>query len=75
MLTSIFSGLAPLVTNSVTAAETVTSNNLKFDFGSASSPVAEGYEQVANTLVYSADKGYGFSSASGYRDPKTTLLF
>nr|WP_328824228.1 hypothetical protein [Metabacillus schmidteae] len=67
MLTSMFSGLAPLATPSVTAAETAT-NNLKFDFGSAASPVAEGYNQVANTLVYSTEKGYGFSSSVDFRD-------
>lgn len=69
MLTSMFSGLAPLATHSVKATENVTPQNLNFDFGSTSSPVAEGYEQVANTLVYSADRGYGFhTSGAGYRD-------
>lgn len=66
MLTSMFSGLAPIATPSVTAAEEV--KNLKFDFGSATSPVAEGYNQVANTLVYTPEKGYGFSSAVDFRD-------
>lgn len=68
MLTSMFSGIAPLAAHSVTAAENVVAKNLKFDFGSASSPVAEGYEQVANNLVYHTDKGYGFTSEVGFRD-------
>lgn len=67
LITSMFSGLAPLATPTATAEDKVT-KNLKFDFGSATSPVAEGYNQVANTLVYSSEKGYGFSAEVGFRD-------
>ncbi|WP_285842596.1 hypothetical protein [Metabacillus litoralis] len=64
MLTSMFTGVAPIA--STANAEEV--KNLKFDFGSSSSPVAKGYQQVANTLVYNSEIGYGFNTGSGFRD-------
>lgn len=68
MLTSMFAGIGPITTQSIKAEGNVTTQNLKFDFGSASSPVAEGYKQVANTLLYNAELGYGFKSAVDSRD-------
>lgn len=40
----------------------------KFDFGSASSPVADGYTQVTNTTLYTPERGYGLSAEVGFRD-------
>ncbi|WP_416147562.1 hypothetical protein ACM26V_15145 [Salipaludibacillus sp. HK11] len=40
----------------------------KFDFGSTSSPVEDGYLQVTNTMVYSEERGYGLDKEVGYRD-------
>lgn len=42
--------------------------NVKFDFGSEESPVKYGYEQVANTLVYDGELGYGLDKAVDTRD-------
>ncbi|MFI7637536.1 hypothetical protein [Nonomuraea sp. NPDC049400] len=44
---------------------------LKFDFGSTSSPLAEGYTRVAHNTLYTADLGYGLDRAVGYRDRGT----
>ncbi|HLU45583.1 MAG TPA: hypothetical protein VKZ67_11300, partial [Natronosporangium sp.] len=41
---------------------------LGFDFGCATSPVADGYRQVANTTVYDPERGYGLSVATDCRD-------
>lgn len=47
MFFSLFSNLSAFKTSKlVQAAETKATDNLKFDFGSDSSPVAEGYTQV-----------------------------
>jgi len=37
---------------------------LKFDFGTSSSPVEEGFLQVANTTAYSATRGFGWLAGS-----------
>jgi fibronectin type 3 domain-containing protein len=37
---------------------------LKFDFGTASSPVAEGYLQATNATGYTASRGYGWLSGA-----------
>jgi len=42
--------------------------NLKFDFGSTSSPVAAGYQQVANTMLYTSERGYGIDGTAAFRD-------
>src|SRR5262249_32725733 len=36
----------------------------KFDFGTASSPVAAGYTQVTESTTYSASQGYGWLSGA-----------
>ena len=41
---------------------------LRFDFGSATSPVAAGYTQVPNTLTYTAERGYGIEGTATFRD-------
>ncbi len=42
--------------------------NVKFDFGSKGSPTAYGYEQVANSLLYDSEKGFGLNKAVAERD-------
>ena len=37
----------------------------RFDFGTATSPVADGYLQVANTTAYTAELGYGVVPGDG----------
>lgn len=54
LVTSLFSG-----TGAVSAEEH--DDILNFDFGSASSPVADGYTQVTNTMIYDSERGYGLS--------------
>ena len=44
------------------------STSYLFDFGSPNSPVAEGYTQVHNQLVYDEEKGYGLSKEIDNRD-------
>jgi fibronectin type 3 domain-containing protein len=44
---------------------------LGFDFGSATSPVADGYLQVANTMVYEPARGYGLDRQTTFRDRGT----
>jgi fibronectin type 3 domain-containing protein len=43
-------------------------NNLMFDFGSDSSPVAIGYTKVSNTSLYEASKGFGLNMSVNFRD-------
>src|SRR5690625_5211329 len=68
---------ASLLSNSVYFAEVKLANEsemtqeystYRFDFGSESSPVEEGYKQVANTLIYNEEIGYGFNKEVGFRD-------
>ncbi|WP_285857784.1 rhamnogalacturonan lyase family protein [Neobacillus cucumis] len=68
MVLSMFSGIG-MVTPKQTHAAELTS--LKFDFGSSTSPVAKGYTQVANTMIYSSEKGYGLNKGVDYRDRGT----
>src|SRR5690625_1495793 len=42
--------------------------NIKFDFGSASSPVIYGYNQVTNTMIYDKERGYGLNKEVNERD-------
>lgn len=44
---------------------------LGFDFGTPTSPVAEGYLQVANTMVYDSALGYGLDRVTSSRDRGT----
>lgn len=39
-----------------------------FDFGSEDSPVAEGYEQVSNSMLYEEARGYGLDKTVDQRD-------
>lgn len=39
-----------------------------FDFGSATSPLAPGYERVAHTTLYTAGGGFGLDKAVNFRD-------
>jgi rhamnogalacturonan endolyase len=65
------SGLSNVVTATVQPSAQ-TPPSYKFDFGSATSPVAEGYTQVTNTTLYTAQLGYGLSALTDYRDRGTT---
>ncbi|WP_430539971.1 OmpL47-type beta-barrel domain-containing protein [Neobacillus drentensis] len=67
MMTTILSFLLilasiPAAALQVSAAETPLTK--KFDFGTPSSPVTEGYLQVSSETSYSAEKGYGFADPS-----------
>lgn len=42
--------------------------NVKFDFGSQTSPVAYGYKQVSNQMLYSEARGYGLNKTVAERD-------
>src|SRR5699024_9420380 len=44
--------------------------SLKYDFGSESSPVADGFTKVSNKMVYAEERGYGLSSEVEYTDRK-----
>ncbi|UJF31547.1 polysaccharide lyase family protein [Paenibacillus hexagrammi] len=44
---------------------------LKFDFGTSSSVVADGYIGVGPSLIYTAEKGYGLNQAIDSRDRST----
>ncbi|HEX6686454.1 MAG TPA: hypothetical protein VF062_27025 [Candidatus Limnocylindrales bacterium] len=44
---------------------------LRFDFGSETSPVADGFLRVANTMLYDADRGYGLDRVTTFRDRGT----
>ncbi|WP_342028386.1 hypothetical protein [Alkalicoccus daliensis] len=41
---------------------------VKYDFGSANSPVAYGYQQVANNMLYDSERGYGLNKSVAERD-------
>ncbi|MFA9559158.1 fibronectin type III domain-containing protein [Evansella sp. AB-rgal1] len=70
VLVMIFS----LFSTSGLAANTSFSDNedemlhLKFDLGTDSSPVAEGYTKVSQSTLYSSDRGYGFENVADSRD-------
>ncbi|WP_406565384.1 S-layer homology domain-containing protein [Bacillus solitudinis] len=54
----------------VNAVEIVNVNdfNVKYDFGSATSPVSYGWKQVTNTMIYDSEIGYGLDKAVAERD-------
>jgi fibronectin type 3 domain-containing protein len=60
--------MAGAAASPASAAPLDPSGGLGFDFGCATSPVADGYLQVANTMVYDAERGYGLSVATDCRD-------
>ncbi|WP_163537479.1 hypothetical protein [Gracilibacillus sp. YIM 98692] len=45
-----------------------TDDSFLFDFGTEDSPVADGYTQVSNTLIYDEERGYGLSKSTATRD-------
>nr|WP_275580724.1 hypothetical protein [Aquibacillus albus] len=66
---SLFAHLPSNANQPVLATETETANSFLFDFGSGSSPVAEGYTQVTNATKYNSERGYGISKDEiAYRD-------
>ncbi|WP_036747030.1 rhamnogalacturonan lyase family protein [Paenibacillus sp. UNC451MF] len=68
---SMFAGIGNIGIGQAAAASSTSPSGSKFDFGSDSSPVAEGYTQVSSSLVYSAAKGYGLNKAVNNRDRGT----
>jgi len=63
--------LAPLPLATSAAADTTdpgTAVDQRFDFGSTSSPVADGYTRVAHTTLYDDGAGYGLSRQVAVRD-------
>jgi fibronectin type 3 domain-containing protein len=63
--------LAPLLLAQTAAADDVATSAVveqRFDFGSGSSPVADGHTRVAHTTLYSAGAGYGLSRQVASRD-------
>ncbi|WP_269435767.1 rhamnogalacturonan lyase family protein [Gracilibacillus suaedae] len=66
LITVLVVSLLPTsLTNSIDAE---TNDGYLFDFGSADSPVADGYTQVTNTLLYDEERGYGLSKSVANRD-------
>ncbi|MEH7415672.1 hypothetical protein V7266_10360 [Neobacillus drentensis] len=65
MVLSMFSGIGMTTPKQTHAAELT---SLKFDFGSDTSPVAKGYTQVTNNMIYSSERGYGLNKAVDFRD-------
>jgi fibronectin type 3 domain-containing protein len=53
---------------STTPAAAATPAVLAFDFGGPGTPVAAGYSQVANTTLYTAERGYGIVGTPAFRD-------
>lgn len=45
----------------------------KFDFGTQSSPVLEGYTKVSEATVYDSERGYGLDEVAGSRDQADNL--
>ncbi|TWD88276.1 fibronectin type 3 domain-containing protein [Neobacillus bataviensis] len=65
LILSMFSGIGTVTPKQTHAAELT---SLKFDFGSSVSPVAKGYTQVTNNMIYSSERGYGLNKAVDFRD-------
>ncbi|MGI5291564.1 hypothetical protein ACQEVF_50790 [Nonomuraea polychroma] len=61
----------PLSATPAAAAPLDPANGLRFDFGSTTSPLADGYTRVAHTTLFSAATGFGLDRAVGYRDRGT----
>ncbi|OLS42178.1 hypothetical protein [Bacillus sp. MRMR6] len=68
MILSMFTGVGSVNPTPIQAEGSSSSAGLRFDFGSASSPVAKGYTQVTNTMIYNSTRGYGLSKAVAERD-------
>lgn len=67
----LLSGFAVLLATSAAASPTAPTDappTWLFDFGCATSPVADGYTQVTNTTLYDAAKGYGLDRTTNCRD-------
>lgn len=67
---SMIVGTANVGMGQAAAASTGASGS-KFDFGSDTSPVAPGYTQVSNTMLYNASRGYGLDKTVNNRDRGT----
>ena len=68
MALSMITGVGTVKPQPTLAEEAAVSKSLKFDFGSSTSPVAEGYTQVTNNMLYSSEKGFGLNKAVDNRD-------
>ena len=56
---------ALLTTAPATAIEPAADGAYRFDFGTATSPVAEGYQQALTTSLYTAEAGWGITVPAG----------
>ncbi|HEX6288770.1 MAG TPA: hypothetical protein VFZ66_06240 [Herpetosiphonaceae bacterium] len=68
MVTTVPLSVAGSSATALAASSSATVMNLNFDFGSASSPVAAGYQQVTNTMLYTAERGFGIEGTATFRD-------
>ncbi|ACZ42016.1 FG-GAP repeat protein [Thermobaculum terrenum ATCC BAA-798] len=55
----------------ITHAASTSTQSWMFDFGCDNSPVAEGYIQVSNTMLYDTTRGYGLDRETSCRDRGT----
>ncbi|GAA4846624.1 hypothetical protein GCM10023310_25820 [Paenibacillus vulneris] len=69
---SLFAGIGNFGIGHASAASQTGASGSKFDFGSDTSPVAPGYTQVSNTMIYSAARGYGLDKTVNNRDRGTS---
>jgi large repetitive protein len=65
MVFSFFSGVIVIGPSKAEASGPL---EYKFDFGTETSPVMEGYLQVHNNLLYSPERGYGLTSVTNSRN-------
>lgn len=60
-----------LAEETASVQQTLAQTVLKFDFGSSTSPVAEGYTRVDNNMLYDKTRGYGLDKVVSSRDRGT----
>jgi len=69
MVFSLFTHSGTFANVRVLAAEAEEVLHFKFDFGTEGSPVAEGYLEVTDKMIYDKERGYGFlEETDGSRD-------
>ncbi|KQB94498.1 putative secreted protein [Geobacillus sp. PA-3] len=68
MILSTFAGVGSVSVKRTYAEDAISLKTYKFDFGSSTSPVATGYTQVTNTMIYNSERGYGLDKAVSFRD-------
>ncbi|MDG5787853.1 hypothetical protein QA612_10115 [Evansella sp. AB-P1] len=68
LIFSIFTSFSVTNNEKVSADDGDELTYLFFDFGTSSSPVAENYKKVSNTMQYNSERGYGISKNVASRD-------